>query len=309
MTFFMRSSAVLLAAALWHSLAQTQTRPAAGRIEGVVLQSGGVNPQPIVGARITVTKANSATGSNLLIPGRTQGTSLTDFGNTNLPGLPPPGQRGAPPGPPPIPQPTALPIPPVLSDRDGKFVVPNLEEGSYRLLITLNGYVRQEYGQRVFPGQGTLINLAAGEVLKDIAIYLTPTGNISGRLFDNEGQPAVAVPLQLLKAIYNQAGQRIFQNAGQARTNDRGEYRFYWVTPGRYYVVAGNSAANFTFGGSTAVPMNRERPMPLRTTPVRMISAAPRLLRFGRVATSSWTSLPRGSSSIRSAARSSIRIP
>lgn len=243
------SAAILILAATPFLQAQAPK----GRIEGVVLQEGAVSPQPIVGARILVTKANSGTGLNLQIPGRVQGTSINDLGNSGMPGMPAPGQRGAPPPPPPVPQ-TALPIPPVLTGRDGRFVVPNLDEGSYRILITLNGYVRQEYGQRVFPGQGTLINLTAGQTLKDLTIHLTPTGNVAGRLIDNEGQPAVSVPLQLLKAVYHQQGQRVFQSAGQARTNDRGEYRFYWVTPGRYYVVAGSSTATFTFLGGGNSP-------------------------------------------------------
>src|SRR4029079_6401990 len=91
--------------------------------------------------------------------------------------------------------------------------------------------------------------LAAGQALKDVTIHLTATGNVGGRPIDNERQPAVCVPMQLLKAVYNQLGQRIFQNAGNARTNDRGEYRFFWVTPGRYYVAGGNSAANYTLQG------------------------------------------------------------
>ncbi|HET9943948.1 MAG TPA: carboxypeptidase-like regulatory domain-containing protein, partial [Terriglobia bacterium] len=127
--------------------------------------------------------------------------------------------------------------------------VPDLDEGTYRLLVTQSGYVRQEYGQRVFPGQGTLISLAAGQTFKDVTIHLTETGNAGGRIVDNNGVPAVGAPLQLVKASYNQAGQQIFQQAATTRSNDRGEYRFYWVTPGRYYVAGGNAAANYTFIG------------------------------------------------------------
>jgi hypothetical protein len=127
--------------------------------------------------------------------------------------------------------------------------VPGLDAGSYRLVVTQNGYVRQEFGQRVFPGQGTLISLAAGQTFNDVTIRLTETGNVGGRIVDNSGQPGVGAALQLLKATYNQTGQRVFQLAGTARTNDRGEYRFYWVTPGRYYLSGGNAAANYAFPG------------------------------------------------------------
>jgi hypothetical protein len=236
-------------------LAAAQTPPR-GRIEGVVLQSGGASPQPVAGARVGVVKVNGATGSSLAVPGRTIGTSITDPATTPFPGLPAADQRGGlggiPPGPPP--GPTALPIPIVTTERDGRFVVPNLEEGSYRITVIQNGFVRQEYGQRVFPGQGTLINLSAGQVLRDITIRLTPTGNVGGRIVDAEGQAGVGVPLQLLRAVYNANGQRIFQGAGNARTNDRGEYRFYWVTPGRYYLIGGSSSATTAFGGGNTSP-------------------------------------------------------
>ena len=236
-----------------HAVASQSAR---GRIEGIVLQAGSVNPQPVVGARITVTKVNASTGASFLVPGRTAGTSITTGPTTPFPGLPAPGQRGTPPPPPGAPtlQQMALPIPPVTTGRDGRFVAPDLEEGSYRVLVTQDGYVRQEYGQRVFPGQGTLITLGAGQVFRDMTIRLIETGNLGGRIFDNSGRPAVGVPLQLLKAIYNQTGQRIFQNAGTARTNDRGEYRFFWVTPGRYYLGGGNAAANYSFGGANTSP-------------------------------------------------------
>jgi hypothetical protein len=257
MPVWARAAIALVLFSLSLVLVATQAPAPGGRIEGVVLQAGGASPQPVAGARITVTRVNGATGAALLVPGRTAGTSInTDFGNARFPGMPEPGQRGAlpPPALPGPPQQTALPIPPVTTGRDGGFVVPDLEEGSYRVLITQNGYVRQEFGQRVFPGQGTLINLGAGQVLRNLTIHLTPTGNVGGRLIDNNGQPAVGVNLQLLKAIYSSFGQRVFQNAGSARSNDRGEYRFFWVTPGRYYVAGGSSSASFTFGVSNTSP-------------------------------------------------------
>jgi 5-hydroxyisourate hydrolase-like protein (transthyretin family) len=89
-------------------------------------------------------------------------------------------------------------------------------------------------------------------VARDITIDLTPTGNVSGRLIADNGQPAVGVNLQLYKATYTLNGQRVLENAGSARSDDRGEYRFYWITPGRYYVAGGSAAATFTFGGGTS---------------------------------------------------------
>ena len=153
----MKRSAILAISILFVleivSFGQTQ-QAARGRIEGVVVQAGTSPPQPVVGARITVTKVNASTGATFLVPGRTGGTSLTTGGITPFPGMAPAGQRGGatPPGPPV--QQTALPIPPVTTDRGGKFVVPDLDEGAYRLLVTQNGYVRQEYANESFLARG-----------------------------------------------------------------------------------------------------------------------------------------------------------
>jgi 5-hydroxyisourate hydrolase-like protein (transthyretin family) len=211
-------------------LAQQQPQTLRGRIEGTVLREG--TTEPVSGAKVTVTRVNASTGATLPTAGTITTYLINASPNVTLPNAPPPG--GAPAAPP---QP--LPIPSVTTDRSGKFVVPDLEDGAYRVVVTLNGYVKQEYGQRAFTGQGTTLTLARGEVLKDLVVRITRAGNVNGRVTDDTGQPAPGVPLQLIKVTYNQAGLRTFQQAGQARTNDRGEYRLYWITPGRYYLAAG----------------------------------------------------------------------
>jgi hypothetical protein len=106
-----------------------------------------------------------------------------------------------------------------------------------------NGYVQQAYGQRYAGGSGTPITLRAGQNLKDITVTLIPAGNISGRIRDSAGEPLVNVPVQLSRYSYNATGQRIYEPAGSVRTNDRGEYRIYWVSPGRYYLRAGSPSS------------------------------------------------------------------
>jgi hypothetical protein len=67
---------------------------------------------------------------------------------------------------------------------------------------------------------------------------LVPAGTVSGRVSDSTGEPVSSIIVQLLKSTYDANGQRRFQPMGAARTDDRGEYRIYWVTPGRYFVNA-----------------------------------------------------------------------
>src|SRR5262249_17630816 len=91
-------------------------------------------------------------------------------------------------------------------------------------------------------GPGIPIALSPGQGVKNVTVTLTPAGNVSGRIRDTNGEALVNVPVQLLKYSYNSVGQRVYQAAGAVRTNDRGEYRIYWVTPGRYYLRAGSAA-------------------------------------------------------------------
>ena len=40
----------------------------------------------------------------------------------------------------------------------------------------------------------------------------------------------------MLKSAYDGNGQRSLQTVEQTRTNDLGDYRLFWVTPGKYYL-------------------------------------------------------------------------
>jgi hypothetical protein len=50
--------------------------------------------------------------------------------------------------------------------------------------------------------------------------------------------------VQLLRYSYNAQGQLSYQPVGSARTDDHGEYRIYWMTPGRYYLLAGDPSGS-----------------------------------------------------------------
>jgi hypothetical protein len=202
---------------------QQQAQLPKGTIEGMVVRVG--TSEPIAGAQLTVTRVAGP------LPLPTATTPATPLG----------------------------PIPPATTDRQGKFLIKDLDPGSYRITAARNGYAKQEYGQRTAGSQGTAINLVAGQNLKDIAFNLTPAGNVSGRVRDFSGEPVTGLQVQLLRAAYNPGGQRTLQTAGTARTDDRGEYRMYWVTPGRYYLSVSigppNAILNLgVYSGSNEVP-------------------------------------------------------
>jgi hypothetical protein len=129
--------------------------------------------------------------------------------------------------------------PPAMTDSQGRFAFTNVPPGTYKLVFTANGYARQSYGQRSTAGVGTPIVLAAGAAKNDVVMRMTPVSAISGRIRDRAGQPIAGVPVRLYRYAYDETGRKKVQQAASAQTNDRGEYRLYFLSPGRYYLNAG----------------------------------------------------------------------
>jgi protocatechuate 3,4-dioxygenase beta subunit len=127
------------------------------------------------------------------------------------------------------------------TDDQGKFQFKDVEDGPYRIVAARNGFARMEYGQRTFNRPGTVINIRAGQPVTDISFRLSPASTISGRVLDSLGEPQPGVTVQALRSTYDATGKRTLQPAGSARTNDLGEYRIYWINPGRYVVSANGS--------------------------------------------------------------------
>jgi protocatechuate 3,4-dioxygenase beta subunit len=202
-------------AALLLLFSQTQQNPEpqrqvpAGGIEGLVLQAG--SGDPIAKAQVTLTRVVT------------------------------PPAAGVAPSTPPAP---VASITPVNTDNSGKFTFTNLEPGQYRITAGRNGFVRENYGARIPNGPGTVVTVPAGQTLRDIMFRLTQTATVSGRIRDSSGEPARGLGVQLLKVAYAVTGQKSFQPAASVRTDDRGEYRLFWITPGRYYLAVTATSSN-----------------------------------------------------------------
>jgi hypothetical protein len=193
-----------------------QEEPTTGNIEGIVVRAE--TEEPIANAQVTLTPIvpMSGTGATSVACGtviRNDRTSRAVDGNSG-------------------------PIPQVATGANGKFAFKDVKPGTYCVAATANGFVRQEYGQRALYGSGRLLFVVAGQPINDANIRMIPTGTISGRILDERGQPATGAPVQLLRASYNLQG-KTFQSVGAASVDDRGNYRIFGVTPGRYTLVAG----------------------------------------------------------------------
>ncbi|HEY2384837.1 MAG TPA: carboxypeptidase-like regulatory domain-containing protein, partial [Terriglobia bacterium] len=142
----------------------------------------------------------------------------------------------------------------VLTGSDGSFLFPSIPAGRYRLEAKRTGYMDAAYGKHSRDGAGSAITVAPAANLKDLNLTMTAYGAISGRVTDADGEPAGAVSVEALRYSYS-GGRSTLTQVKTISTNDRGEYRLFWLPPGRYYIRCGGSNDIFinTVEGAVAV--------------------------------------------------------
>ena len=120
---------------------------------------------------------------------------------------------------------------------DGSFTFTDVNAGSYRIRVDRDGFLSQEYGQRSWTGSGVPVTLQAGQTLSAVSFQLVQGGTIIGRILDENFEPVTGIQVQSLMYTY-QNGTRTLVSERQVQTNDLGEYRLYWLTPGDHFVSA-----------------------------------------------------------------------
>ena len=106
----------------------------------------------------------------------------------------------------------------IRTDADGRWEAPDLPAGGYTLSVSKAGYLKIEYGQKRPFERGKTLDVAPGQLLDRIDLTLPRSGAITGRVFDEFGDPAAAVFVDL--------------------TDDLGQFRIYGLAPGDYFVSA-----------------------------------------------------------------------
>ena len=132
----------------------------------------------------------------------------------------------------------------VISNSEGRFVLGGIDPGIYFLAAIREGFAMQCYGAKR-PGMSgcgpsSVLKVEDGQAIKDVVIYMTRGGVISGRITDPGGQPLTGMPVDLRRGGYDATGRKSYLTApiGTVVTNDRGEYRMYGIDPGRYFILA-----------------------------------------------------------------------
>jgi hypothetical protein len=149
---------------------------------------------------------------------------------------------------------------------DGSFVLRDVDPGMHGLVATLPGYLPVEYGQRSPTGIGMPFEVRAGQRVT-VRLALWPTSGISGRVVDADGDPVGRVQVLALRQMYD-GGKPAQTIAQTVMTNDRGEYRMFWLTPGSYRVAARAFEASGVTPAVNIGPPRRFGTSELATPPV-----------------------------------------
>jgi len=226
---------------------------------------GGVNPQALQSV------LNSAAGVGIVVtpPQGATAAELTQLLSEAA------AARGLPVGPPAIQNLVNNGIgtqnwPSVMTDSNGRFSFPGVRPGRYTVRSTRDGYfgkpVAGVYPQTASAG----IVVAAGET-REVSLAMVQGAIIAGRVFEETGAVVSNMTVQAYSVGY-QNGFSLLQTAVTKTTDDRGEYRLFWLPPGDYYVGATTRTAQPLVGGQpgarTFYPnvtrLNDARPITIR---------------------------------------------
>jgi hypothetical protein len=168
----------------------------------------------------------------------------------------PPINRSAP-----APQQGAFPAQQVVAtlqtDASGHFELKNLAVGTYIIQAQREGFTA---GVNQFSGVARPTATDATTVVADqtskVTLSMTRGATISGRIIDAKGNSVPNITVAAFQREY-QDGRAVLLSVLTKQTDDRGEYRLFWLNPGEYYigVLPGAGVGAFAArGGAAAGP-------------------------------------------------------
>ena len=117
-----------------------------------------------------------------------------------------------------------------VSDKDGRFTIRDVPAGEYRINSAREGF----FGGNA--GTSQKVTVVANQAV-DATVLLIAGGVISGRITDAAGRPVQDALVDALAMSYEN-GYAVLRPALSKTTDDQGEFRLFWLTPGEYYLQA-----------------------------------------------------------------------
>ncbi len=127
------------------------------------------------------------------------------------------------------------------TNADGRYELKDLPAGRYTVAVSRNGYLPLRYGQRRPLEQATPLQILDRQTVEHIDFALPRMATISGRIFDEAGDPIADVLVLAMRSAYFEGRRRMvpmFGGSANVRTDDAGQYRLSGLAPGAYFVMA-----------------------------------------------------------------------
>jgi hypothetical protein len=135
----------------------------------------------------------------------------------------------------------------VSTDAQGRFEFKDLPAGRWNLTVSKAGYMTLRYGQKRPFEAGTPIEISDGQLMERADFSLPKGAAVTGRIFDEFGDPVANARVQVLRYQIAQGQRRLNPAGGGDQTDDTGSYRIYGLAPGDYYISATLRAGNGPF--------------------------------------------------------------
>jgi len=122
-----------------------------------------------------------------------------------------------------------------LTDQRGRFSFVNLPDADVIVTATKAGFLDGAYGRERADGAPVPLSVWNGQWITGVRIPLLEGASISGIVDDDDVEPAAGVRVRAWRRVMAE-GRTQLVPAGDAETNDAGEYRLFGLAPGEYLV-------------------------------------------------------------------------
>src|SRR5689334_5078247 len=121
------------------------------------------------------------------------------------------------------------------TDSNGHFQIDGVEPAEYGINAEHAGFLVRPPGAEGAPLPP--VKVERDQAVPEVTIPMMPLGVVTGRVTDEDGDPARGVQVRAMQYGFN-SGKRTLRNSSQVTSTDKGEFRLFGLRPGTYYLEA-----------------------------------------------------------------------